>query len=255
MTHRMRWTLLAMLALLALGAPGAQAQSLDEEVECLEAVPAAASVAGVTDSGQRVAVDVAVLLDGVSAARGAEVMARAADAYRPLGLDLVTVSSTSVALDGRDAISLIEQSKAHFGGARPAGADLVYTLTSKDLTVSGDFGDNDGVAGLADCIGGVRFPHRAFAVGEEFAYENLDAGPFTFYRDATAKIAGHELGHLLGAHHHYANCAEGAEGASTVTDVSPCSLMANFVDFLALKFGTAESAVIRGHSLEYAAGS
>jgi hypothetical protein len=249
MTGRLARALLAGTAALALCAPGAAAQELDEEIACVAAVPDAASVGGVTDDGGRVSLDVAVLLDGVTLARGQEVLARAADAYAPLGVDLTPTGFTEVALDGTDASGLIEQSRAHFGGERPAGADLVYTLTAKDIELEG----NTGVAGLADCIGGVRYPHRAFAVGEQFEFENLAFGPFTFYKDATAKIAGAELGHLMGAHHHYANCAEGIEGESTVSEASPCSLMANFVDFIALKFGTLESAVVRGHALEFAA--
>ena len=142
---------------------------------------------------------------------------------------------------------MIDQAKQRFGGARPAGSDLVYVLTAKDIQAGG----NTGVAGLADCIGGVRFPDRAFAVGEVFE-EDLPIGPLTFYADATAKIAAHELGHLMGGHHHYANCAEGVKSEQEVLEGSPCTLMSNFVDFQSIHFSTANSAVVRGHAVSFA---
>lgn len=239
----------ALLAsVVGLAAPAlAGAQDIDEEVACLEPAPAAASVSGVTDSGQPVTLTVTVLLDGVALDRGMAVFNRANDAYSPLATSL-SASFESVSFSGDSAEGLIDQAKARFGGSRPAGADLVYVLTSKDIQAGG----NTAVGGLADCIGGVRYPHRAFAVGEQFAYENLAFGPLTFYADATAKIAGHELGHLLGAHHHYANCAEAVRGTQEVEQVSPCTLMFNLVDFEALRFSTLEAAVIRGHAIDFA---
>jgi hypothetical protein len=214
---------------------------------CLEAAPAAIGISGITDGGQTVSLDVAILLDGVSLGLGNQIMTKAAESYAPLGIDLNIVSFTNVAFTGTEGSALIQQAKDLFGGVRPSGSDLVYVLSSKDLTTGGD----TGLAGLADCIGGVRFPHHAFAVGEAVGIEEAAIGPFLLEVDAHPEIAAHELGHLMGAHHHYANCVEGLlQGEAT--DLSPCTLMFNFVDFQSLNFSQVNHAVVRGHAVEYA---
>ena len=168
--------LLATAAVAAAFTPTAAAQGMDEdpERECIEPVPASASVQGITDEGQQVELSTIVLLDGVSKARGQEVMARAADAYAPASVTL-TSRFERVAFAGDDAQGLIDQAKARFGGQRPGRTDLVYVLTAKDIQLDG----NTGVAGLADCIGGVRFPERAFAVGEEGNFVDFDSIHFS----------------------------------------------------------------------------
>lgn len=214
---------------------------------CLEAIPAAIGISGITDSGQTVSLDVTVLLDGVSVGLGNQIMTKAAESYAPVGIDLNVVSYQTVTFTGTEGAALIQQAKDRFGGVRPAGSDLVYVLSSKDLTTDGD----TGLAGLADCIGGVRFAHHAFAVGEAVGIEEAAIGPFLLEVDAHPEIAAHELGHLMGAHHHYANCVEGLlQGEAT--DLSPCSLMFNFVDFQSLNFSQVNTAVVRGHAVQYA---
>jgi len=251
---RLHRSLLASLAALALLPATAAAQVTwpdgtpadDPELACLEPAPASTSVNGVTDEGQAVELAARVLLDGVDQAQAQEALTRAADSYAPLGVTL-TATYETVSFSGDDAQGLIDQAKQRFGGARPAGSDLVYVLTAKDIQASG----NTGVAGLADCIGGVRYADHAFAVGEVFE-EDVPIGPLTFYTDATAKIAAHELGHLMGGHHHYANCAEGVKSEQEVLQGSPCTLMSNFVDFQSIHFSTANSAVVRGHAISFA---
>lgn len=251
---RLHRPLIAALAAAALFPGTASAQATwpggtpadDPEIACLEPVPASTSVNGVTDDGRTVQLTTRVLLDGVDQAKAQEAMTRAADAYAPLGVAL-TASYETVSFSGDDAPNLIAQAKARFGGARPAGSDLVYVMTTKDIQADG----NAGVAGLADCIGGVRFADRAFAVGEVFE-EDVPIGPLTFYADATAKIAAHELGHLMGGHHHYANCAEGVKSEQEVLEGSPCTLMSNFVDFQSINFSTLNGQVVRGHSVSFA---
>ncbi|HEX2225186.1 MAG TPA: zinc-dependent metalloprotease family protein [Thermoanaerobaculia bacterium] len=214
---------------------------------CLEAVPAALGISGITDLGQTVSLDVAVLLDGVSVNEANQIMTRAAISYAPLNVDLNVVSYTTVNFTGTEGDALIQQAKNHFGGKRPAGSDLVYVLSSKDLTTDGDVS----LAGLADCIGGVRFPHRAFAVGEASGIEESLIGPFRLQVDAHPEVAAHELGHLMGGHHHYANCVEG-NLQGDLDDLSPCTLMFNFVDFQSLNFSVLEGIVARGHAVQYA---
>lgn len=224
-------------------------QSIDPEDPnaCLEAVPASLGLAGITDLGQTVSLDVAVLLDGVSVGEADLIMTRAAVSYAPLKVNLNVVSYTPVTFTGTEGEALIQQAKNLFGGSRPTGADLVYILSNKDLTTDGD----TALAGLADCIGGVRFPHRAFAVGEAVGIEESVLGPFRVNVDAHPEVAAHELGHLMGVHHHYANCVEGVLQGDT-DDLSPCTLMFNFVDFQSLNFSVLEGAVARGHAVKYA---
>ena len=67
-------------------------------------------------------------------------------------------------------------------------------------------------------------------------------------------MLGHEIGHLLGAHHEYGNCVQGI-GVEDVTNREPaaCTLMMSFVDFQSLRFGAIDGSVIRGHAESYAA--
>jgi hypothetical protein len=219
----------------------------DTERECLEPVPDSAGIAGVTDEGQDVSLDVYVLLDGVSPERGEAVFAQAAKSYSPLGITM-NWKMRAVSFIGDDATNLISQAKSVFQGQRPNKFDIVYILTSKDIQVFGQYG----VAGLADCIGGVRFPERAFAVGEVIPFEDLAVGPLTFYVNATAETAAHEIGHLMGGHHHYANCVEGAPAGLEDGEPAPCTLMFNSLDFMARPFGQVNAAIVRGHAVNYA---
>jgi Metallo-peptidase family M12B Reprolysin-like len=148
-------------------------------------------------------------------------------------------SFQSVSFSGTDAEELIEQAKALFGGARPAGTDVVYVLTNKDIVAIG----SDAVAGLADCIGGVAFPANAFAVGENFTPDEgaLLGLPSLVNRNLTGKVASHEIGHLMGGHHHYANCIQGL--LSDPDEFSPCTLMFNDVGLAGLDFSIVNSLV------------
>lgn len=149
-------------------------------------------------------------------------------------------------IDGNDAMDRL---KSAHGGQRPGGVDLVYLLTAADLT-SGTTGS--GLAGRADCIGGIRYPQFAFAIGEVSKYDANEASLLRSPK-STAKIFAHEIGHLLGAHHHYANCAE----RSTADALQPgeasyvCSLMINDVGLASLNFSTVNDAVVRGHVSEF----
>lgn len=234
---------------LAREASGGATVEPEDPNACLEAVPAAVGVAGLTDSGQTVSLDVAVLLDGIALAEGDQILARAAEAYAPLHIALHAVSYTPVSFSGTEGTAMIQQAKDFFGGVRPAGADVVFVLTSKDITSDGD----TSLAGLADCIGGVRFPNHAFAVGEGSGNPPLPVGPFFLSMDAHPEVVAHEIGHLMGVQHHYANCVEGNLSSSGPGDLSPCTLMFNYVELQSLNFGTLEGAVARGHAVQFAA--
>lgn len=228
----------------------------DPELECLSLTPDAVSVPVVDDPGDPITLDLHVIADrGVSDARARSIVAQAQRTYTPLNINLNVVSSEHVNFTGTDALGLIGQAKARVGGPRPAGTDVVITITSADLTVEGL---GNGVAGMADCIGGVNDPAHSFLVAEDAAItvdypdQGFDIGPVTFSPGLSAKIVGHELGHILGAHHHYGNCAEGVT-AATDGDYAPCTIMLTVVvDFLSHRFGALESNVVRAHAHEWA---
>lgn len=243
-------------------ARAAGSNELDLEGEdCIQLHPAVGQPFSVATTPE-IRLSALVLLDGVSPTTGAAVFNRAKKSYEPLGINL-SANFRGVNFIGNDAQELINQAKAMFDGKRPRRArlwaDVVYVLTSKDIElvlVEGEDPD-PGVAGLADCINGVRFDDNAFAVGEVLGGPFV-LGPTALFVDMTAEVAAHEIGHLMGAHHHYdlANCAEGIPPypmGEMPIEMDPCPLMANFVDFTSLNFGTLNKAVVRGAAEAWAA--
>lgn len=203
------------------------------------------------DLGDNILLDVMVLLDGVERARADEVMRVAASSYAPLNVSLKW-RFRDVDYPTDDANELISLAKSQFNGVRPKGFDIVYVMTTKDIQIGGD----TAVAGLADCISGVSFDDHAFAVGEDFGADE-DAGralgPFTHTVDGSAIVVAHEIGHLMGAHHHYGNCVEGNTLQNLQDlELTPCTLMFNAVNFASLPFGMLNTAVVRGHASDFA---
>jgi len=221
---------------------------IDDEEECLEATPAAYDL---PSPDRELVLEVLVLLDGPTLEDGRKVLERAADSYSPMGIELrpkyEIVDFEPETVDGNTESShyrrLVQDAKDHTVGERPPDIDLVYVMTTKAI---------DGAAGFADCIGGVRYPNRAYSVGEYHAEEVLSLG-LNFYVDRNAETLSHELGHLMGAHHHYANCGQGA-GADDVTnrEPAPCTLMFNFLDFTSINFSALNAAVVTGHAEAFA---
>lgn len=195
---------------------------------CTELVPHAISL-----TNQKVRLDLRILLDGVGKPLAKKAVTSMRKAYAPLGI-AVAPTYEKVRFRGRDAAGLNAQAKKHYGGHRPRGVDVVYTMTSKDITATGLLGDD--VAGLADCIGGVRFKDRAFAVGE--------ALPTAV---ATGKCMAHEVGHLMGGHHHYTS-PEGLLAA----DPNLLDLMGPTLSLISLRFSTVNALMVRGHAQLYA---
>jgi hypothetical protein len=235
-------------------------QAVDvDDADCLEAVPAAAGLPGVTDTGQPIELSVMLLLDGTDANVAAQQMARAAESYAPLGINLVLKRTKTVSFASAVSEDLIADAKATVGGVPPRGIDLVGVFTTKEMQ---PVGGGATVVGQADCIGGVRFDqHSFFVVTDIRSIENPQSGTtgtlvglgLNPNVDATAEVLAHEMGHLMGAQHHYANCVEGNLSSAGPGDLSPCTLMFNAVNFSSLNFGVLSGAVVRGHAVEYAA--
>lgn len=200
---------------------------------CTQLTPHAVAVTSLP-----VRLDVRILLDGVTRAHAEQGVASMRKAYRPLGI-AVAASYDVVDLTGVDAQRLIEQAKGVYGGRRPAGVDVVYAMTGKDITSSGPTGGQ--LIGQADCIGGIRTARTAFAVGE------IGRVTIPTTREGTGKVMAHEIGHLLGAHHHYAS----AEGL-LASDPAVMSLMGPAIDLDALRFSTLNGSMVRGHAQRYA---
>lgn len=253
--------------------------------DCDEFVPESLSVNGITDDGEVTTLDVMVLIDaeegaeiatiGLDEEREEEYETRLAELVERAERDLApsTGSYEAIAIElrysGYDLLlplnedlaprdrtdhagEIIGLAKEQFGGERPDGFDLVYVLTDLDIQLP-DIGN--AVVGMADCIGGVRYPDRAFAVGEWenelIPNEGFQFGPVAVYREFAAKIAGHELGHLMGAHHHYQTCGDVLPAALADGDLGPCSLMTNAIDFQSFPFSQLSGAVVRGHALDF----
>lgn len=240
----------ATVAVLAWPVPPAQSEPIvlpdvidEETLVCTELVPHALAL-----TSEPVVLDLRILLDGAPKAEAEKAVVAMRKAYDPLGIT-VAPSYQAVSFSGVDASDLNQQAKDLFGGARPAGVDVVYTMTTKDILETGPTGDN--VAGLADCIGGVRFADRAFAVGEVIAdgpalLLGLIPLPLTM-RDGTGKTMAHEVGHLMGGHHHYTS----PEGL-LAEDPNALDLMGPVLDAISLRFSTLNGVMVRGHAQAYA---
>lgn len=218
-----------------------------------EEYPVAIGLPGITDGGEEIELSVAVLLDGVSEDLARRVMARAADSYSPLNIKLTVAGVQAAAITSDTSTEIIQQAKDQTGGRPPFGADIAAVFTSR--TMQAATGGAGTVLGQADCIGGIRAPYNAYLVAtitEEEPFElipglaiDVERGPETM---------AHEIGHLMGAHHHYGNCVEGVSPEdATNGDVSPCDLMFPSVEPLSINFSTFAGAVVRGHAVEFAA--
>jgi len=233
-------------------------QPVDTVRECLEAVPENVAVP-VLDSGQAVELSVLLLLDGTDAAVAQQVMARAAASYKPLNINLVLKGTKTVAYSTLISDQLIQEAKNSVGGKPPKGIDLVGVFTTKSMQAA--TGGAGTVVGQADCIGGIRWDDTSFFVVSDIRnIENPSTGTTGTLNsmglnpnvDATAEVFAHEIGHLMGAHHHYSNCVEGNLTSAGPSDLSPCTLMFPMVNFASLNFAALEGSTVRGHAVNHA---
>lgn len=232
-----------------------QERPVDVEIQdCVELVPESVAV----DDGQPIELSVLLLLDGTDRAVAEQLFLVAAESYLPHTIDLVVERMREVSFTSTTSDELIQESKDAVGGTRPKGIDIVGTLTDKTMQA---FGGGFTVVGQADCIGGIRFDDRSFFVATDIRdSEDPDSGTsgalnalgFNPNVDAAAEVIAHEIGHLMGAHHHYANCVEGNLTSRGVHDLSPCTLMFNCVCFASLNFSELSGVVVRGHAVDFA---
>jgi Metallo-peptidase family M12B Reprolysin-like len=234
-------------------------QPVDTVRECLEAVPENIQLP-VLDAGQKIDLTIMLLLDGTDAAAAQQLIARAAESYKPLNINLKLVKTTEVAYTTLLSDELIQAAKNTVGGVPPRGVDIVGVFTNKEMQAA--TGGAGTVVGQADCIGGIRWDDTSFFVfsdirdienpttGETGTLNSLGLNPNV---DAAAEVVAHEIGHLMGAHHHYSNCVEGNLSSAGPTDVSPCTLMFPMVNFASLNFAALEGGTVRGHAVKHAA--
>lgn len=235
------------------GGRSLRAAPVEDAEDCNETLPARYA-ATPTGNGQAINLDVLVLVDGTVAPAKSDVdrtIAGIARIYSPLRLPVLATArrwAADPATPQRvEATALVDAARGSLGGARPAGFDVVHILTSRELTYGGST-----VVGYADCIGGIRYPARAFSVSTIPVGTN-SVGPVNLFVDGTVETAAHEIAHLLGARHQHASCAEGI-GADDVAnrDASACTLMMNYPELQSPKFGLLESLVVRGYAEGYA---
>ena len=219
------------------------------------------------DDGRTVNLDVLVMLDGVSEAQAAPILADAELPYAEIGIDLVpTYQVVSPGFVSTAAFDIIDEARDLLPSRRvPAEYDVVEVLTSKDITN----GTSPGVAGMAYCLGGIHDDRFAFEVAEAVDHEapppsggNVGAlvqrvrdtvrDEVLPANQALAKISAHEMGHLLGGQHELATCGEGVSSPDLVAE-GPCDLMFPELNFTSLHFGAVNARIVRGYALRYAA--
>ena len=170
--------------------------------------------AALADDGSTVRLDVLVLLDGVSEAFAASFFERVALPYAELDIEVVPTFRTvpDGAITSNVTTEIIDQAKDLVPDRRvPAEFDVVELLTHRNIEALG----LDAVAGQAECIGGAAYKEHSFNVSE--AQEGTDQagarfGPVLLVPDVAAKITAHEIGHLFGGQHHFAQLRRGPAG-------------------------------------------
>ena len=234
----------------------------DAEIPCngedagLGPPPQAVLDAALADDGRNIRLDVLVLLEGVEEAYARTFFEKVAIPYAELNITVVPTFRTVPAGAIRSDVTteIIDQTQDLLPGRRvPDEFDVVELLTNRDIEALGQ----KAVAGQAKCIGGAAFKEHSFNVSEaglDTAPEGVVIGPLRLIPDQAAKITAHEIGHLFGGQHHFANCVEGGRtDAVSGGDSSPCTLMFNSADFISLHFGTVNGRIIRGYALLHAA--
>lgn len=222
----------------------------DEQVQCPngDLAPPPAAFTGRMPRRGSVGLEVLVVADPSALGDAEREVTRAADAFAPHGIRLVPSFRTIPVpdFDGDDR-AYMEWLKQQVGGVPPAGFDVVYLALHRPI----------GVGGRASCVGGVAWDRESFAigmltmsglVGVSIEGYPLPSGPPI--PDDGAKVAAHEIGHLLGAHHHFGQCGLGFRADDPA---HPCDVMFSAPkQQMGLFFGPVTGPVIRHFAFRYA---
>ena len=240
-------------ALVGAGAAGARpvdrldAPVIDAEAPDCQQIPPESTPPLATDVSEVLPLEARILIEPGDRPTAEALLETTVDAFARIGIRLklsyqevrVPAWGDAEDLGGPTQAEILRFMKQTVGGRRPKGTDLVYFMTRHW----------DG--GFADCIGGVRYADRAFALGSiDYAIEGIVPSPTAH----EGVIAAHELGHLLGAHHHYSNCAEALPSGAVRAEVNPCTTMAPLATVASSTFGVVERSFIRAYVAEYAKG-
>ena len=249
-----------LVALMLLGfSPGAvradhdpedppESERLPTGAECAGVGPEA-TLASTGDAGQEIGLRTLVLVDREGSARAAAVMRRVVEEYARIGLTL-DLTYQPITLSGTESWQLLQDARAHLARTHTAGFEIVHVLTGVNLTTpDGD----DGVAGHAICIGGIRHAkyHLALSISETNYRESREGYGRKLAKEGPALAAAHEIAHVLGAQHAHGNCAENANAALAANEATVCTVMDQTLFFSQLRFGQVERAVVRGFALQY----
>lgn len=256
----------------ATDAPVARTGTIDTAENCFSLdPPAATALPVVDDTTTTVPLQVRVLLDVAEApqvislrkqGKHAEAQALltsvvnevkpsfegARETYTRLAIDLRLSYDVLTVRDDQPSSTreLIAAAKQQYGGSVPVGIDVVYVAT--DNLVEG------AVVGQADCVGGMAYDHHSFASGKIDRPESpTNFFGVTFFAQINVIIFAHEVGHLLGAHHHFTNCAESMTVYPGTSDVmAVCGVMINDVGLAGDLFSSVNRVIVRGYANEFA---
>ena len=246
----MRTAWIAALALtLCLGAaPASAAPVIDTDAEeCTSSLTPEVVPPLAVETDPVLPLEVRVMVESADLAEAKKHLAVTRTAFGEIGIKLKVrydavvppAEWTAGMLREPSGDEIFEFMKGHYGGVRPAGVDAVYFITRY---WSG---------GLANCVGGVRRADSAFAFGSlNYKWE----GTVDIPTANEGVIAAHELGHLLGAHHHYSNCTEALPSGALRGDFNPCTTMSPFATTASSTFGLLERSFVRHYTEQYAKG-
>lgn len=159
-----------------------------------------------------------------------------------LSLSVVDMHSHAAGVfPGGDTDALLGNLEAHYeSGHVGLARENVHLLTGKDLLAT------SGVVGQANCIGGAGNPDIAYTVALAANFDPINILGLIFYGDLYVKLSAHEMGHILSAHHHYANCTESAPGLSPFRPIDLCTVMFPFADHWTRQMSSVNRLVTRG---------
>lgn len=249
---------IAVIAASPLAGPAAG----DEPSGCTEETPAGVSTA--LPGSRPVGVRVLLQTDHVARDAVAGAVDEATRVLATAGLDVTFVvrrldlpAAERNAEGDREALAVTAvhaaQRKAT-GGVEPRGFDLVHLLTTRDLYDEDPAGGpRYAVAGHAECIGGIRFDGWGYSASEVPPRDRFLKGTtIKMQPEMRGRAMAHELGHLMGAHHHYSACGLAAADELQRSQGGVCSVMFPDTAVHGPSFDPVNAQIVRGHAEKWA---